>query len=216
VEPRRGSDDLVDVRQLRTEHPRRLDRPSVTDEERRAHRHVVHPERLERDVERARGFPVPVGEQWHVDAERLRPRTVRPWRIARDTDRPDPCCGEIVAPVTQQLELIRSGGRPVVDVEAQESETRAEDVTESSRLLADRGPHPHVRNRATTLEHAATLSAGGRRAIVIQVQRDFGAECDRRARSCLPELIGRVEARRRCRRPASSLHPRDAGAAYVD
>ena len=75
---RSDRDHGVDVRQLAAEHPRRDARSRRPDEERRACGDVGHSERLERDAERARRLAVPVGEERDVDAERLRPRSVRP------------------------------------------------------------------------------------------------------------------------------------------
>ena len=69
------------------------------------------------DLERAHRVGVPVGEQREVQVERLRPGDVRPRRVAGDAERPDTRRLELLAPVTQELHLVRSGGRPVEEVE---------------------------------------------------------------------------------------------------
>ena len=79
---------------------------------------------------------VPVGEQRNLDAERLRPRAVRPRRVSRDRERAHADPVKIVAPVPQEVQLVRSSGRPVADVEAEERETRPEHLPQRSRLLA--------------------------------------------------------------------------------
>ena len=157
AEVSRGGDDRVDVRQLAAEQPRSLDRLAVANQKRRADGDVAHAQRLERDVERADRIAVPVREERDVDAERLRPRAVRPGRVARDRERPDACGGEVVAPVTQEQQLVRSGRRPVVEVEAEERPALAEHLAQRPRLLAGGCPHLDVGNASAGVEHAHTL-----------------------------------------------------------
>ena len=120
-----------------------------------------HPERLERDVEGSCRVAVPIREEWYLDPERLCPRVVRPRRVARDPERADAGRFEIVPPVTQEVQLARSGRRPVVDVKAEQREPVAEHVAERSCLLARSRPNGDVRNGAAGLEHRATLAPLG-------------------------------------------------------
>ena len=140
----RDGDYCVDIGKLASEHPGGLDRLAVTNQERGANRDVVHAEWFECDVERADRLPVPVREKRDVDAERLCPRTVRPGRVARDRERPDLAGREVVAPVTQEHELVRSGGRPVVEVKTHQAAPSAENLLQWTRLLADRRPNLNV------------------------------------------------------------------------
>jgi hypothetical protein len=149
----------VDVRLLATEEPRRFDRLAVADQEGRADGHVAHADRLERDVERARRIAVPVRQERHVDPKRLRPRAVRPRRVARDREWPDACRSQVVTPVTQEVQLVRSARRPVEEVEAEERQAVAEHLVERLRLLADVRPDLDVGNRCASFEHAASLVA---------------------------------------------------------
>ena len=141
------------------EHPRLHDRRPVLDQEARAHGDVRHPERLERDAECADRLAVPVREERHVDAERLRPSGVRPRRVARDRERPDAGRREILTPVPQEQELVRSGRRPVPDVEAEERVPGAEHLPKRDGLLARRRPHLDVGDGVAWAEHGASLTA---------------------------------------------------------
>jgi hypothetical protein len=50
---------------------------------------------------------------------------MRPGGIARDPEGPDTCLLEFRAPVTQELQLARSGRRPVEEVKEEERATIA-------------------------------------------------------------------------------------------
>ena len=69
----RLGDHRIDVRKVAAEHPRRLDRFAVADQERRASATSCMPERLEGDVECAGRIAVPVGEERDLDPESLQP-----------------------------------------------------------------------------------------------------------------------------------------------
>ncbi len=146
--PLRSRDDRIDVGELAAEHPRRADRLAVLDQEARARGDVLHPERRERDAERPDRLAVPVREQRDVDAERLRPGDMRPRRVPRDPERPDPRGREVVSPVTQEQKLVGSGRRPVPDVEAEQREARAEDLRERPGFLPRRSPDLDVGTRS--------------------------------------------------------------------
>jgi hypothetical protein len=73
------------------------------------------------DAERARRLAIPVGQEREVQVERLRPGDVRPRGVTRDAG-----LLELRAPVTQELQLARSGRGPVEEVEDEESPAVAE------------------------------------------------------------------------------------------
>src|SRR5262245_44751114 len=72
------------------------------------------------DAEAVDGVPVPVREQRSVQVEGLRPGHVRPRAVARDPEDLHARILELPAPVTQEQELVRSGARPVEEVEEQQ------------------------------------------------------------------------------------------------
>src|SRR5829696_3591834 len=157
VQPAGGDQQLVQVRHLaggvapRAAH----DRVGV-DEERRALRNVAQPAVLVCDAEAVNCFRVPVREQRELEVERLAPRDVRPCRVSRDTHRLDAGSLELPAPVTQELHLVRSGGRPIEEVEEQQLRALADEVAEP-RGLVRRRPDRRVRNRLADLEHRGRL-----------------------------------------------------------
>src|ERR671931_360295 len=115
--------ERVEVRDLRIAvSPRGADRSGSVDEERRAHRYVLVAAELARDSEAVDRIRVPIGEKREVQVERLDPGDVRPRRVARDAEPLDTHFFELRAPVTQELHLVCSGGRPVEEVE--EKQTR--------------------------------------------------------------------------------------------
>jgi hypothetical protein len=65
---------------------------------------------LDADAEAAHSIAVEVREEPEVQIERLRPGDMRPRGVARDADRLDAELLERRSPVTQELELVRSGG----------------------------------------------------------------------------------------------------------
>ena len=97
---------------------------------------VPHPAEVERDAEAVRRLGVPVGEEREVEVERLHPRDVRPRRVARDRVRLHAGRAELLAPVTQELHLVRSGRRPVEEVEEQQDRAVGDDLARSSRSPA--------------------------------------------------------------------------------
>lgn len=84
---------------------------------------------------------------------------MRPERVAREAERPDAGRRQVLAPVTQEKELVRSGRRPVEDVDAEEREAVAENVAQQPRILAESRPHPDLGDRVASLEHATRLTA---------------------------------------------------------
>ena len=173
-------DHRVDVGQLTAEHPGGFNGFAVTDQERGASGDVVHPERLEYDVEGADGVPVPVREERSLDAECLRPGAVRPRRVSRDRERAHADPVEVVAPVPQELQLGRSGRRPVPDVEAEERKPGTEHLTQRSGLLSNVGPDLDVGNGIARTEHEQTVPTGLSRGELAELKRS------RRSRRSLP------------------------------
>src|SRR5439155_24873732 len=87
-------------------------RTAGLDEEGGPLRDVLHPAELVRDAEAAHRVAVPVGDELDLaEVERLAPRRLRPRRVARDRERLDACWIDLRSPVTQELELARSGRR---------------------------------------------------------------------------------------------------------
>ena len=78
-------------------------------------------------------------------------------------ERPDPRCGEIGAPVTQEHELVRSRRRPVPEVEAEEREAVAECVAQLDRVFARGGPDARVGHAVAGTEHRQTVTAASPR-----------------------------------------------------
>ena len=130
---------------------------AVLDQEGRARRDAFHARELEVDAEGASHVSVPVGEQRYVDTEGARPRRMRPDRVARDRERPDTDFGEIVAPVTQEQDLVRSGRRPIPEVKGQQGEAGAEHLLQRAGLLPGSRPDLNVGDVVTGLEHALSL-----------------------------------------------------------
>jgi hypothetical protein len=84
---------------------------------------------------------------------------VRPDGIAGDPQGTDAGRCKILAPVTQEQDLVRSGGRPVPQVEAQKRQSFAEDLAERAGAFAGRGPDADVRDAVAGAEHLASLVA---------------------------------------------------------
>ena len=89
---------------------------------------------------------VPVGEQPEVEVERLRPRDVVPRRVARDPDRLHAQLVERLSPVTQELHFVRSGGRPVEEIEDEQLRPVLHAAPPWSRARSARG-RPSRRGR---------------------------------------------------------------------
>jgi RNA polymerase sigma-54 factor len=64
----------------------------------------------------------------------MRPGDVRPRRVARDPVRVDAGLGELLAPVTQELHLVRSGRRPVEEVEEEQDRHVGGELADRHRL----------------------------------------------------------------------------------
>src|SRR4029077_13576624 len=114
---------------------------------------VAHPVVLEGDAEAVRGLGVPVGEEREVEVERLHPRDVRIRRIARNRERLDTGVLQVRSPVTEELELARSGRRPVEEIEKEQQRAPMKQLADA-RALARRRPDDGVERRAVPdLEH---------------------------------------------------------------
>jgi len=105
----------------------------------------VEPAELEGDAERVDRFAVPVGEQRDAKVERLGPRDVGVRRVARDPEGADTQLLELRAPVTQELEFVRSGPGPVEEIEEDERRRAGEELREPGGRVRS-GPHRHVRD----------------------------------------------------------------------
>ena len=77
---------------------------------------------------------------------------MRPCRVARDSEWANTRLLELRAPVTQELDLVRSGGGPVEEVEEKERSPVAEELLNGLSLVR-RGPHRRGRNSIAYLEH---------------------------------------------------------------
>jgi Glyoxalase/Bleomycin resistance protein/Dioxygenase superfamily len=148
---------------------------SVLDEEGRACGDVRHAVSLRRDAEGSSGLTAPVREERDLlDSERLRPGRVRPDGVARDGQRPYPCGGQIIAPVPQEQELVRSGRRPVEEIETQQGKPAADQAPQRSRAFPRRSPDSDVGDGGTGREHGAslvTLGAGHGTLAFVEVER---------------------------------------------
>ena len=86
--------------------------------------------------------------------ERLGPRAMRPGGVHRDRDGPDPGGCEIVAPVTQEHQLVGSGRRPVPEVEAEEHRSRRRAPPRAALRPRGAPSRPELRERRPpTAEH---------------------------------------------------------------
>jgi hypothetical protein len=170
----RSRDHGVDVGKLWPEQPGVRDPRAVLDEEGGAFGDVLHPTSLRRDAEGANGVPVPVGEERHVDPQRLCPRCMRPDGVSRDRQRPDPERRKIGSPVTQEADLVRSGRRPVPEVEAEERQARAENLAQALGTLPRLGPDLHVGNGIAGTEHGRTVPASAGVAETIDIRASRG------------------------------------------
>jgi hypothetical protein len=99
---------------------------------------------------------VPVGEQRKVQVESLRPSNVRPRRVARDRVRLNAGGAKLLAPVTQELQLARSGRRPVEQIEEKEDRAARDDFSERC-ALPRRRPHARVGDPVVGGQHGESL-----------------------------------------------------------
>src|SRR5439155_1789142 len=132
----RGAKQLVEVRHLgRVVAPCAADRTVLRDEERASIRDATVAAELPFDAERLHRLLVPVREEREVQVERLGPRDVGPLGIAGDAEWAHTHCQELRAPVTQELHLVRSGGRPVEEIEDEECRPVREQLVETAPLV---------------------------------------------------------------------------------
>jgi hypothetical protein len=110
-----------------------------------------------RDPEPACRVPVPVREEPDLaEVERLAPRRLRPGRVARDRERLDTRLVELRSPVTQELELVRSGRRPGEEEEKEERGPLRHEAA-GRHGLARGEPDGCVRYGVSESEHGTTL-----------------------------------------------------------
>src|SRR6266536_6132942 len=151
----RGAKQLVEVRHLgRVVAPCAADRTVLVDEERASIRDATVAAELPFDAERLHRLVVPVREEREVQVERLGPRDVGPLGIAGDAEWANTRCQELTAPVTQELHLVRSGGRPVEEVEDEERRPVPEQLVETAPLVRC-GPNGRLRNSVCYSQHRA-------------------------------------------------------------
>jgi hypothetical protein len=154
----RGREQLVEVGHLAgVVTPCAADRTAALDEEGRSLGDVIHAAVLMGDPEAAHRVSVPVREELDVaEVERLAPRRLRPARVARDRERQDSCLLELRSPVTQELELVRSGRRPGEQEEEEERGRVVDELRDPGRLPWSE-PDGCVRNLIAGSEHRPTL-----------------------------------------------------------
>ena len=104
-------------------------------------------------------------------------------------ERAHPCGREVVAPVTQEVQLVRSGRRPVPDVEAEEREARRRAPRAAGAPPRAAPSRPGRRGRVAWAEHARepTSSSGMSRASALEDGRHLDLR-ERRHR----QRLGRV------------------------
>src|SRR4029078_1570249 len=155
------------------------------DDERRSLSHVLVAAELGCDPERTHRFGVPVREQREVQVERLRPRDVRPGRIAGDPVRTDTSLLELCAPVTQELHFARSGGRPVEEVEDEQRAAVTQQLVEWASLVWRR-PDARRGNLFADADHVANSSATATSvALAISLATSTMSRFALKMRSCL-------------------------------
>ena len=98
------------------------------------------PRHSRRSAEPPRELAVPVREQRRLDPERLLPGAMRERRVAGDAEDAHSGGSELGLSVTQEQELLRSGSRPVEEVEEQEDRAVGDEVLELNGL-AVLAPH---------------------------------------------------------------------------
>src|SRR5436190_10122195 len=153
-----GREQHVEVRQFRDlVAPGAADGAFTVDEERRPRGDVLEAAVVEGDAEAVRRVGVPVRQEREVEVERLHPGDVRPGGVAGRGVCLDSGGAELVAPVTQELQLARSGRRPVEQIEEEEHRDVGEHLADRSALLRRR-PHPRVRDALSHGQHRATLT----------------------------------------------------------
>jgi hypothetical protein len=135
-------------------------RTAALDQEGRSFRHVLQPAEVVGDAEPLHGVGVPVREELDLaEVERLAPRGLRPRRIARDRVWRDAGLLELRSPVTQELELVRSGRRPG-EQEEQEERGAPRDEVGADHRLARSHPDRRIRDGVTGAQHTVTLRYG--------------------------------------------------------
>ena len=101
--------------------------------------------------------PLKSDEQAEVQIERLRPGDVAPRRVARDADRLHAGVLELRSPVTQELHLVRSGGRPVEQVEDEQLRPVLEQLANRQGLVRAEEDRD-VGNAFAGLQHGPRLA----------------------------------------------------------
>jgi hypothetical protein len=107
------------------------------------------------DAEPSRRVGVPVRQERDVEVEGLRPCDERPRRVARDAEDLDAGSVEFRSPVTQELELVRSGRAPR-EQEEQKQRCAVFDEVGQTRRLAWREPDLSVRHAVADAEQVAS------------------------------------------------------------
>src|SRR5207237_892069 len=85
---------------------------------------------------------------------------VRVRRVARDRVRLDPCGLQFLSPVTQELELTRSGRGPVEEIEQEQDRAIVEKIADRRALARSRPDHRLERRSFSRTEHQTVESTG--------------------------------------------------------
>ena len=136
-----GREERVQVGHLaRLVSPCAADRTALVDQERRSLGHVAHAAVRRGAMPKPRDrLGVPVGEEREVEVERLLPGDVRPRRVARDPEPPDARLPRTPCLLSRRSSIsVRSGGRPVEEVEDEQDRPRLDERRERHRLARRR------------------------------------------------------------------------------
>ena len=168
----RGREQLVEVRYLAgIVTPCAADRTAAFDQEGRSLGDVLQAAELVGDAEPPHGVAVPVGQELDLaEVERLAPRSLRPRRVPRDRERRYVGLLELRSPVTQELELVRSGRGPGEQEEEEERRPACDEVRADHRLPRSH-PNRRVGDIVSGTEHGATLPSAIARRVSRLVQR---------------------------------------------
>jgi hypothetical protein len=162
--------------------PCAADRTAALDQEARPLGDVLHPAELVRHTKAPDRVAVPVRQELQlVQVERLAPGGLRPAGIAGDRVRGDSRLLELRSPVTQELELVRSGRRPGEEEEDEERGAARDEVLAADRLARSE-PDPCRGNFGSGIEQAQNLivstqstnSPGGFRGACIVGREAYG------------------------------------------
>jgi len=194
-----GREQLVEVRNLpRIVTPCAAHRTAALDQEGRPFGHVLQSAELVSDAEPAHGVGVPVGQELDLaEVERLAPGRLRPGRVARDRVRRDARPLELGSPVTQELELVRSGRRPGEEEEEEKRRAPGDEVGADHRLPRSH-PDRRVGDAVSVAQHRRDPTSRRRRATPTHAFRESSFE--RRsagAAELLDDVRDRLDLRRR-------------------